>query len=279
MALEGRSPRRAFRTSPGSASENCQVSTPGHPLVRRFRLARIAIPAVLLTLLGGCGEPAVPVVLPSHGPTPQTPAERLIGLAAVAKDKRYTATYLLRTRGRPDRTVSVRLARDGSWRIDVPGGAHGGRREVTIAGTGQGVFQCVTSGCVRIAEPGDRIPAKYDPMVEHPFTDWLDVLSDARAPLTVEKGTSLRAPSGECYAVESNAAALTPLMDPGTYCFDAEGVLTGARFSGRTLLLAGAPGSPPKSIILPGPVTTGQPLGTSPPPPAPSPSGSPSRSG
>jgi hypothetical protein len=61
-------------------------------------------------------------------------------------------------------------------------------------------------------------------------------------------------------------------MDPGTYCFNAEGVLTGARFSGRTLLLAGAVGAPPKSVTLPGPVVDGQPLSTSPPP---TPSGSP----
>jgi hypothetical protein len=235
------------------------------------------VPAILVALLGGCGEPPEPVTLPSEGPAPRTPAEQLIGLVAAAKDQRYTASYLLRVKGRADRTVSVELARDGSWRVDVPGGAHGGRRAVTLAGTPQGVFQCTADGCVRIARRPSRIPARYDPKVEHPFTDWLDVLSDARAPLSVDNDATLRPPSGECFAVESNAAALTPAMDPGTYCFDADGVLTGARFSGRLLLLVGAPDSPPKSVRLPAPIVAADPLGTSP-PPAPSPSASTSTS-
>lgn len=240
----------------------------------------MAVPVALLqvavvALLGGCGEPPQPVALPSEGPAPQTPAERLIGLVAAAKDKRYAASYLLRVKGRADRTVSVQLARDGGWRVDVPGGAHGGRREVTLAGTAQGVFQCTTDACVRIARRASRIPARYDPKVEHPFTDWLDVLSDARAPLSVEKDPKFKAPGGECFAVESNAAALTPAMDPGTYCFNTEGVLTAARFSGRLLLLVGKPDGPPRSVRLPAPITAAAPLGTSP-PPSPSPSTSPS---
>ena len=230
--------------------------------------------AVLLALLAGCGEPEAPVVVPSQDLAPQTPAERLIGLVAAAKDQRYTADYQLRARGRADQTVSVRLARDGTWRVDL--GSAYGDREVSYAGTRHGVFQCAMGGCFQIAEPGGRIPARYDPKVTHPFTDWLDVLSDTRAALTITRDTSLRAPSGECFGVESNAAALTPRIASGTYCFDAEGVLTGARFSGRTLLLAGAPGEPPQSISLPGPITAEEPPGTSSPDPSPpgqSPSG------
>ena len=50
---------------------------------------------------------------------------------------------------------------------------------------------------------------------------------------------------GACYSVESNSAALAPPVDPGIYCYAADGTLTAARVGFGTLTLAGpvAPGA------------------------------------
>lgn len=239
----------------------------------------LACGAALVVVLSGCGGSA-PVVAPSEASpkaAPQSPQGRLLARVAAAKDMRYSAPYTLRKNGKKDRTVTVELAEDGTWRIDVPGGARGGTRDVVIAGVKDGVYQCSlgrTRGCVRLAGPGGQVPRAYDPRVQHPFTDWLDVLSDTRAALSVAADSSLSVPRGDCFSVEPNSVALAPPMDSGIYCFDSEGVLTGARFRAGTLVLAGGVEDPPKSIKLPGPVTSGRPIPTSPPPPKPSTSGS-----
>ncbi|MGH3736575.1 MAG: hypothetical protein ACRDT6_13310 [Micromonosporaceae bacterium] len=232
--------------------------------------------------LTGCGGSQPLGVAPSASTAapPETPAEQLLGRVAAAKDARYVATYTLRRKGQPDRTVTVTLAADGGWRFDVPGGAHGGKRDVTLASDGKGVYQCVPKSCIRLSGAGGRVPAAYDVRVQRPFTDWLDVLADTRAALSVAADTTFSVPAGDCYSVEPNAAALAPPMDPGIYCFDTEGVLTGARFSGRTLVISGAAGKPPATLKLPAPITGGHALSTSPPPPpSPKPSASPSKSG
>ncbi len=232
----------------------------------------------LALAIAGCGGSA-PVTAPpsSAGVAPQTPAEELLARVAAAKDARYAATYTLRAKGKPDRTVTVTLASDGGWLFGVPGGAHGGRQDVTLAATAQGVFQCTSRGCVKIAA-GRKVPAAYDVRVQHPFTDWLDVLADTRAALSVAADTSFSVSSGDCFSVEPNAAALAPPMDAGIYCFDADGVLTGARFGGLSLVISGGAAKPPGTVKLPGPITAGRALGTAPPPPKPSPTPSPSKS-
>ncbi len=229
--------------------------------------------------LGGCGgaEPLATAPPSTTAAPPQSPAQRLAARVAAAKDARYAARYTLRTNGRQDRTVAVEIARDGSWRIDVPGGAHGGAQDVAVVGTTDGTYQCALGGavsCVKIADARRGVPSRYDVRVHHPFTDWLDVLSDPKQALSVDKDNSLSVPKGDCFSVEPNAAALAPPMDPGIYCYHADGVLTGARFGGRTLVLAGGVAKPGTSISLPGPVTDGRALGTEA-PPSPTPSTSP----
>src|SRR5688500_12547180 len=50
-------------------------------------------------------------------------AASLAAKAAAAQDRRYMALYTLDTPGRDQRTVVVTVATDGTWRVDVPGGA------------------------------------------------------------------------------------------------------------------------------------------------------------
>ena len=82
---------------------------------------------VLALALGACGSPAGPPV----GPDPSLdggPADRdrLAGFAAIAKDRRYVATYLLSSPGRSDRTVTAAFGTDGTWVVGIPGGALSG---------------------------------------------------------------------------------------------------------------------------------------------------------
>lgn len=193
------------------------------------------------------------------------------------------AFYTWRASNRPDRTVAVTLGGDGTWRVDVPGGAHGGAVDVAIAGTKDGIYQCVLpasqpgSGCAKIAPPGGMPSASVDPKVEHVFTDWRDFFTDRRAPLSVASAKPPAGATGSCYSVELTSASLAAPVDTGIYCYRPDGTLTGAVTGFGTLVLAGDPSPPPPTVRLPGHVVATAPLTTAAPPPPPSASPSPTR--
>lgn len=194
---------------------------------------------------------------------PADPRGLLAARAAAAEDRRYVATYTFTTDGRPARTVTVTVATDGSWRVDVPGGAMSGTVDIAIVHTGNGLFQCAltpTRSCVRVAGPDGSLPASADPRVEHLFADWLEVLTDRAAAVAVGRAT-LPGARGDCFSVESNSASLVAPVDPGIYCYDTDGTLTAAKFRFGTITLATA-GAAPASVTLPGPVVTAGPLPT-----------------
>ncbi len=246
--------------------------------VTRSTIRLVSTLSALALVTVGCGGPNTAVVTPSTNPTPSLPAPepdartRLAGQIAAAKDERYTASYLLTGPDNVGRTVTVVLAQDGSWRVDIPGGARGGTVDVSIAGNSDGVFQC-TSSCVWVAAPGEPIPAEIDPRVHHLFTDWLDVLLDRQAALSVAPADPLPGSQGTCYSVEPTTVSLTPPMDSGIYCYLDNGVLTAAQFSPGVLVLIGEPGPAPESVALPAPIAPAgtSPVPTSPPPPSPTP--------
>jgi len=234
-------------------------------------------------LLAGCGDKPPPTTTPTTSaaaPGRELPDRtRLAGLAAAAADRKLTAHYILSVNGHTGRNVTVFAAADGSWRVDIQGGALGGTADVSVAQTGEGLFQCglpsagrpVAPTCVRVADPGGQIRARHDPGVQRLFTDWVRVLTDRRAPLAVSASKPLSGVQGDCFAVESTSASLTPPLEVGIYCFAADGTLTGARVASGTLVLAGTPTPGPPTVTLPGPVVAGEPLGMkSPSPPAPS---------
>lgn len=219
--------------------------------------------------LAGCGAAASPAAPPTSAPAvPTAPTEaraKLAALAAAAKDRRLVASYTTGT----GRSVLVVLAQDGSWRIDVPGGAHGGTVDIAIASTPNGLVHCVlpTGPCVKIPS----LTPAVDPRVTHVFTDWRDVFTDRRAPLSVAAANAPAGVAGACYSVEPTAASLAAPVDPGIYCYLPDGTLTGAVTGSGTLVLAGTPSAAPPTIVLPGAIVPGQPLKTAA-PPSPSPS-------
>jgi hypothetical protein len=189
----------------------------------------------------------------------------LAARAAAAKDLRQVASYVLRTNGRPDRTVSVTRAVDGSWRVDIPGAAYGGAVDVALVYRGGALHECVLpgSGCMRIEGP---LPKTADPKVQHLFSDWLGILTDRQQPLAVSIAQPVQDAAGECYSIESSATSLQLPLDAGIYCYERDGTLTAARLSFGTMVLAGKPGAAPPNLALPGPLVAGQPLSLAAPP-------------
>jgi hypothetical protein len=243
---------------------------------------------VAVAAVAACGAaPPPPPALPSAPTAAPTVDARLdlAARAAAAGDRRHTARYTLAGQGRPVRMVTVVLAADGTWRVDVPGGALGGTADVAFAQVGGKIFSCSlpttlrSSACVQVATSARKVPARVDPQVQHAFTDWTEALTDQQSPLSVSRARALTGAQGDCFAVESTTVSVSVAVDPGIYCFTEDGVLTAARTTFGTLTLAGAPVAAPPSVDLPGPVVAGQPLGmASPPPPPPSPSPSPTPS-
>ncbi len=238
------------------------------------------IGALMLPTVAGCdGGEVTPVAATSGAPVsahandPSQPRARLAAWAAAAKDLRQTAFYVLKTSGRPDRTVSLIHATDGTWRADIPGGAHGGAVDIAIVFAGNALHQCVlpTNGCVRV--PG-KLPADADPKIQHLITDWLGIFTDRQQALAVSVAHPLPGAAGECYAIESSAVSLPLPIDVGIYCYERDGTLTAAKLSVGTMVLSGKPGAAPPTLALPGPLVAGA-LLTNAAPPSPSASLSP----
>ena len=269
------------------------MTFPGRVVAVMALTLAVSASSLTLTACGTGRPPHLGSPSPTSVPTiPTDPAGRLAGLAAAAQDRTYVAGYTLKTSGRPDRTIVASVAADGSWSVNVPGGALDGGADVSIVGTPKtGTYQCVLGGaatslsavkstptpsgspspsstptgpppftapaCTKIATDPTDIPAAYDPVVEHPFTDWLTVLSNRNAPISVFAAAKLPNVSGTCFSVEPSAASLAPVVDPGIFCFTPDGTLTAAKLAVGTLTLVGTPAAGPPTNGLPAPVTSG----------------------
>jgi hypothetical protein len=259
----------------------------------RTRLARLAVALLGLTAIGGacvgCTSGGPPQLTPTASPVAAAAAEpraELAGRAAAAKDRRYVAAYTWTAGGGPARTVTVTVARDGTWRVDVPGGALGGGANIALVGRRDGVFQCALPprgiACVRIAKASRSVPDAVDPGVQHVFIDWLDVLTDRQAAFSAAAAKQLAGTTGACYSIEPTTVALQSPIDASILCYDPAGVLTAARGRFGTLVLAGPPAAAPATAALPGPTSPGPPLPVAAPPTAsasPSPTPRPSPTG
>jgi hypothetical protein len=224
----------------------------------------------------GCTGPGQPESGPTTAPPtgPLDARTRLAGLAAAAKDHRFVAGYTLTQPGRAARTVTTTIATDGTWRIDVPGGALGGAVDVSVVGARDGVYQCVRGSATSCVRAGGALPASADPRVQHVFTDWLNVLTDRQAALSVAASPALTGTKGSCFSVEPTAVSMIVPVDAGIYCYAADGMLTAARVGFGSLVLATAVNPAPATVTLPGPVVAGAPVQTAAPPPPPSASAS-----
>ncbi len=119
-----------------------------------------------------------------------------------------------------------------------------------------GAPKITAPACVKVAAAGHTVPSKYDPRMEHPFTDWLKVLSSQNAPISVFTARSVGA-SGSCFSVEPSAASLAPVVEAGIFCFQSSGVPTNVTLSDASLTLIGTPAPGAPTNTLPGPITAG----------------------
>jgi hypothetical protein len=241
------------------------------------------LPAALLVLAGAaaCGD-ATPRTAPSPS-APPVAADDSLGAradlaarAALAQDRAYAALYSLDDgAGRP-RDVVATIGSDGTWRVDISGGALGGTADVSIVSTAAGVFQCtvataanpITPTCVRVAKPGKRVPRRYDPKVQRLFRSALAVFTDRQSALSVTEVEPLSGAKGTCFSVDSISASLDAPVDIGIYCYSDDGVLTAARVGfGVLTMVSQVPG--PTTVPLPGAEVAGLPLETASPPPPP----------
>ncbi|GIG01526.1 hypothetical protein [Catellatospora citrea] len=251
--------------------------------MRRAVLSLCLIAACWSVSACGGGTPETTASSPAPRSTvaamPTEPRAQLAARAAAAKDLRQVAAYTFKSPKRPDRRVVVTRAVDGTWRIDVPGGAHSGAVDIALVFAANSLHQCAIaagnhpySGCVRIA---GALPAKADLKIQHLITDWQNLLTDRRLAIAVAEVAPLPGARGKCYSVESSAASMKLPLDAGIYCYEIDGTLTAVKVAFGTLLLEGTPGLAPPSVQLPGPVVPGQPLPlTAPPSPKPSTSSS-----
>jgi hypothetical protein len=262
------------------------------PLCTAVRGLSVFAAALLVGGVAACGGSG-PDPAPSgsaSGPPDATDARvALAAHAALAQDHKFAALYRFEVPGRPARNVVATVANDGSWRVDVAGGALGGSTDVAIVSKTAGVFQCslpsatnpISPTCVRVADVGKRLPKAYDPRVERVFRQWLKVFTDRLSALSVSTAAPLPGSSGTCFSVDSISASLKAPIDVGIYCYADDGLLTAARVDFGTLTIASAPVPPPATIDLPGPIVDREPMGldAAAPPDAPAdppPSGDPS---
>ncbi len=239
---------------------------PDNGVVPRARILTI-VGLVLISVTGcaGSGGSPNPDASASAAPTtaPVGARGQLAIRAAAAKDHRYVATYRLTSPGRAARTVTVIMATDGSWQIGIPGGAMSGTVDIAIASVRDGLYQCTLgtdATCVNVAPPDGHLGASIDPRVEYLFTDWLDVLTNMDAAVSVATAQPLAGAQGSCYSVDLNSASLAAPADPGVYCYLPDGTLTGASVGFGTLVLTGTPAPPPPTATLPGAIRQGEPL-------------------
>jgi len=228
------------------------------------------------------GDSTTPQTAPSTppaslGPDPSAARSNLAARAALAVDRKFAALYTFAPPDAPARPVVATVAVDGSWRVDITGGALGGSADVSIVQNSTGLFQCslsspanpINPSCVRVADPGRRVPKKYDPKVERIFRQWLKVFTDRQAPLSVGPAQPLPgAQNGDCFSVDSISASMNPPVDVGIYCYAKDGLLTAAKVGYGTLTIASRPATAPASVELPGPIVTTDPMGLDSPPPA-----------
>ncbi|HEV2088308.1 MAG TPA: hypothetical protein VGR21_08360 [Cryptosporangiaceae bacterium] len=246
----------------------------------------VGLPTAVLTLaavlaLAACGGPSSKAAAPSE-PTgsvaPTTvalpPKARLASFAARGQDHYFTATYRFAPAGGAAETTLNVIRTPSGLRVDLaqPADAASVARTVTAVRTPTGAYVCVVTaaakGCVNARTPG---AAAVEPRVWHVFGNWLAVLADPGAAISVTVVPTPAGATGTCFSVEGVAASLDAPVDSGRYCFDDAGMVTALRIGAGDATLAQS-GPPPAEMNLPAPLGPALPATaappTSPPPPS-----------
>jgi len=132
----------------------------------------LSVPAAALLTLGVAACGGAPAAGPAASAPPSLPDDApdarsdLAARAALAQDHSFAGLYTLDAGDGTTRNVVATVGADGTWRVDVAGGALGGAAGVSITSTKAGVYQCtlstperpVTPTCIRVADAGKPVP-------------------------------------------------------------------------------------------------------------------------
>ncbi|WP_163512339.1 hypothetical protein [Fodinicola acaciae] len=237
----------------------------------RTTLCALAGVAAVATLAGCSGSaPPAPDTSASSAPPPLPARQLLAARAAQATALTFTATYAL-TDGKaqpaadtsaspspsgapPQAAQSVTIARtqDG-YKLDIVSPT----QVISLVHTGAGTYKCAlsgaTPGCTQVAAAGQSPPADDDFTLLKVFTSWPQQLASPATAISVSQAGNSVAATGACFDVDVVSASIAAPVDPGTYCYDTNGVLTGLRTASGTLKLVSS-GQAPAAIALPAPL-------------------------
>ena len=186
----------------------------------------------------------------------------------------------------------VSIANDDSWRVDVPGGALSGGANVSIVSNQTGVYQCLLGGpatnvappptpaaspgaspspsrprrlpfyaspaCVKAAAAGKSLPKRADPVLEHIFTDWLDVMIDRNSPILVFQAAPVAQLDGRLLFDRAELGIPCAADERRDLLLRPDGTLTAAAIAHNRLTIVGTPGAAPPTNPLPGGLITGR---------------------
>lgn len=263
---------RAHQAAAGGRSRRKWISTSALAVSVLFTLAAATLTA--------CGGSTVDTAEPSPSPAPPVTSGRapigtasaageLAGLAAAAKGREYSAVYEYTRPKREPVEVTVDMAAGDRWSVEVPGGAQGGKADITIARDRDTYLQCVDAKpdvCAPIEVKDEAIPAKIDPVVQHVFTDWLDVFLNRSSPISVARTDRIKGVKGQCFWLERNSVTVSSPVPNGVYCLRTDGIITAVKADFGLLRLDGEPRPAPSKLKLPDTDDEATPLATSPPP-------------
>jgi hypothetical protein len=241
-------------------------------------LGAVVATAAALTACAGPPPDLQPTATPTVAP-PLPARQQLAARAAQATDLKFTASYALTGGGNAQpaaaasasagpaapssQSVTMSRTADG-WRLDIATPSS----IISLVRTPTGTYKCSLSGaapsCTQVAAAGQAPPADDDFALLKVFTTWPGQLADPATAIAVSPATNPPAPTGVCFEVDIVSASIAAPVDPGTYCYDANGVLTGLRTGTGTLKLLSS-SAPPASLQLPAPLVGAN--------PSPSPSG------
>jgi hypothetical protein len=170
----------------------------------------------------------------------------------------FTGSYALTSpTGAALATVDVYLTA-AAYRVDVvektaTTSLYGGTARETVACT---VAPGIPTVCYDVAEPGAKIPARFDVGVERVFRDDLPALATSVTGLDVQPAallSTLTSPVAktQCYTVTAAGGSTAAGVDAGTYCLDPAGLLVGFSSTSGVLTLTRHSAAPAAAALRP----------------------------
>lgn len=221
-----------------------------------------ALMLVSTVALSGCTgsssgppSPTPSVTTSSASPTPLPPPQALQRLAALGTKAAFHATYAVR-QSHPTSRATWKVWRTAtSLRVDVVTK----HNTATLISTPRATFSCSRAphqrACFRVAKAGQPVPTALRLLAVRLFTTDLVALNahPERYGIAAATPGSVTVPThgGTCFHLTVPKKSAKSGIDTGTYCFDANGVLTVVAYpNGNIVRLTQLAVRPPKKSVF-----------------------------